>query len=89
MSTEIASDGSNGPRAERPEIHDILERFALARSLLWVSHRSLRLNDAVDGPGHEVDVLEEAIEKFRQVYNELDAYVGALSPSRADPVNTL
>jgi hypothetical protein len=85
MPTEIASVGPGGQQGEQPNIHDILERFSLARSLLFVCHRSLRWNDAPDGPGHEADVLEEVIEKFRQVYNELDEYAGALSPSWTTP----
>ncbi len=56
------------------EFYEILGRFAVARSLLTVCHRSLKSNESTDGPADEAEVLVFAIEKLRRVYDELDSF---------------
>ncbi len=50
--------------ADMSAYHEIMERFAFARSLLSVCHRSLSCDESATSAGDEADVLAEAIEKI-------------------------
>ncbi len=60
------------------DYYEIMERFAFARSLLIVCHRSLMRDESATAAGDEADVLAEAIERLRQVYNEFDLLAAAI-----------
>jgi len=47
-------------------------RFAFARSLLNVCHRSLSRDELADASDDEANLLSVAIEKLRDVYDEFD-----------------
>jgi hypothetical protein len=81
---------SHAPRTMKPkaaDFHETMERFALARSMLAVCHRSLLRDESATAARDEADVLAEAIEKLRQVYDEFDL-LDAASPQRRPPPTT-
>jgi hypothetical protein len=55
---------------------EVMGRFAIARPLLAVCHRSLTTNEAASGGCDEAEVLADAIEKLRQAYDDLDTLAG-------------
>jgi hypothetical protein len=74
----MPNDAATDAEADNPsDFYEIMGRFAVARALLSVCHRSLSTNESIDGPADEAEVLAEAIEKLRVVYNEFDTLVGA------------
>lgn len=54
------------------EYGEVMGRLGLVRSLLIVCHRALGTNELANGPGYECAVLEEAIGKLTEVYDEFD-----------------
>ena len=66
------------------KFYEIMGRFAHARSVLKVCHGSLTTSESADVVD-EADVLAEAIEKFREIYNEFDLLAMALPPPSRRP----
>lgn len=81
MSTAAATI-QNSATFDSITFYEIMGRFAHARSLLKVCHGSLNASESAS-VGDEVDVLAEAVEKFRSVYNELDMF--AISLPQTEP----